>query len=249
MRKKVNLQKKKIGLCHRYALGISVNSEELATISEAKLLRPMNRIYLLFFVVITAAFSNCRSNKPPALVEQFSPITHADTIYVSSYMEEDAQGQAIPAIKLYEALDAFLLDKMVYPLDSTDMEAFGQWTLPIDEQFDGFLLEIQQSWFVFKYLLIFSKERKKFVDLIPLGQFYGGDGGQIRMESWLFKQGDNGYPRILVRTSEHSLQITEDGPEDTYEDQVHLLQWNKISFETITVPDAGQLIQAYPMKW
>lgn len=209
----------------------------------------MNRIFLFFFVVIIAAFSNCRSNKPPALVEQFAPITHADTIYVSSYMEEDAQGQAILATKLYEALDAFLLDKMVYPLDSTDMEAFGQWTLPIDEQFDGFLLEIQQSWFVFKYLLIFSNEKKKFVDLIPLGQFYGGDGGQIRIESWIFQQSNDSYPNILVRTSEHSLLITDDGFEDSYEDWVHLLQWNKSSFETTTVPDSNQLIQAYPMKW
>ena len=209
----------------------------------------MNRIYLLFFVVITAAFSSCRSNKPPALVEQFVPITYADTIYVSSYMEEDAPGQVIPATYLYEALDAQLLEKMVYPPDSTDMESFGHWTIPIDEKFDGCLLEVHQNWFVFKYLLIFSKDENKFVDLISLGQFYGGEGGQIRMESWLFKQGDNNYPRILVRTSEHSLRITEDDMEDTYEDWVHLLQWNQSSFETITVPDSNQLIQAYPMRW
>jgi hypothetical protein len=196
-----------------------------------------------------AAFSSCRSSKTPVLVEHFSPVTLSDSIYVSSYIEEDAPGQIIPALQLYEALDSFLLAQMVYPPDSTDMKVFGHWTLPIDEKHDGFLLEIHQFWFVFKYLLIFSKDTQKFVDLLPLGQFYGGEGGQVRIESWIFQPSDNVSPNILVRTSEHRLQITDDGLEDRYEDWVHRLQWNQGRFETITVPDSNQLIQAYPMEW
>jgi hypothetical protein len=45
VRKKGNLQKKKIGLCHRHALGISVNFEELATTprNEVTTLRSLRR--------------------------------------------------------------------------------------------------------------------------------------------------------------------------------------------------------------
>ncbi|GJM35942.1 MAG: hypothetical protein DHS20C18_49430 [Saprospiraceae bacterium] len=186
----------------------------------------------------------------PAIAEHFVLVTQpeSDTIRIAPGVDEDQQGHEISISDFYADLDTALLNRMTYPPDSTDMQAFGHWILPIDNNFDGYLLELRQNWFVFKYLLLFSKKDQKFTNLLPLAQFYGGDGGQIKMESWIFKQG-NGGPKMLTRTSEHALVMQDDEMEDTYDERVLLLEWKQGSFQEITIPDSSLLIETYPIKW
>jgi hypothetical protein len=194
-------------------------------------------------------FQSCQSNQPPALVEHFTPITFSDTIHVSPDSVEQQQAENIPLSDFFAALDSSLLNQFIYPPDTLDMQVYGHWRLPIDETFDACLLEVQQSWFVFKYLLMYSNAAQQFTDLLLAAQFYGGEGGQVRIESWLFDWGDEDTPQILSRISEHALIMSEGEMKDTYEESVELRQWQQGAFQEMPVQDSNRWIQAYPIEW
>ncbi len=209
---------------------------------------------LLLFAIALMALAGCEPEAPdsssPGLLQYFADTTLTDTVHLAPDPSEGDSARKPGLGLLYSTLDSGLLSRMDFYPDSAGTEAFTHWASPLGEQTKACLLETQQHWFVFKYLLLYDEEKKKFNALIPVAQWYGGEGGQIRTESWLFDWNNEKPPKLLTRFSEHSLRLTEEGEaQDLYEDSVNLRAWEDGQFRNISLPDSSRWIEQYPVVW
>lgn len=208
-------------------------------------------IRLLATVLIVPAFylNSCQPLDPPVLIKHFTTIAPTDTLHISPDNVEGERVQPIPLADFFASLDSSLIEEMIYPPDTTEVELYGHWKAPINDQFEAYLMEVQQHWFVFKYLLVYSKAEQQFTSLLPVAHFYGGEGGQIRTESWLFDWKSKKTAKILTRESEHTLRMLEDEVKDTYEESVMLQQWQQGQFQKMQVQDSNAWIEKFPVEW
>lgn len=201
------------------------------------------------FLILTLQLQGCQSTEPPALDKHFNPIELSDTLHINSERMEEGETQPIPQSDFFASLDSSLIGEMIYPPDTTEMELYSHWKAPINDRFEAYLLEVQEHWFVFKYLLVYSKAEQQFTSLVPAAHFYGGEGGQIRTESRLFDWKSKKTAKILTRESEHALQMLEEGVKDTYEERVMIQQWQQGKFQEMQVPDSSAWIEKFPIEW
>jgi len=212
--------------------------------------------FFVLFVIFTgwgchSGNSNIPVSIPPALLSYFTPVSPSDTLHF--FFENDpspSNAKEIPLPILYEALDSTLHREIGYDSEGTEITAWAHNLFPIDEHYDAALLEIQEFWYEFKYLLLFSKASNQFTGIIPVNEFYGGDGGQIRSESWLFFENT---PKLLTRFSEHYLDMSAVGaggdPKDLYAESVRLQEWQGSDFIDVPVRDSSRWIKDFVVKW
>lgn len=211
-------------------------------------------IVLFLFSAGWSCHSGNRNSSPPhplALLSYFTSISSSDTIHFSFGNDSlSPEAQKIPLSVLYEALDTVLHSEIGYAPEGTEITALGHYLFPVDEYYDAALLEIQESWYEFKYLLLFSKTSNQFTDIIRVNEFYGGDGGQIRSESWLFFET---APKLLTRFSEHYLDMSEIGtggdPTDLYTESVRLQEWQNDYFVEVPVRDSSRWVKDFVVEW
>jgi|GEM_PF-531028 len=201
------------------------------------------------FLILTLQLQGCQSTEPPALVEHFTTIELSDTLHIDSERTEEEETQPVPLSDFFSSLDSSLIGEMIYQPDTTDTELYSHWKAPVDDQFEAYLLEMRQHWFVFKYLLVYSKAEQQFTSLLPVAHFYGGEGGQIRTESWLLDWKNGQTAKILTRQSEHTLRMLEEEVEDIYEERVMLQQWQQGQFQEMQVQDSSSWIEKFPIEW
>ena len=207
---------------------------------------------VLLPMLIMAFFKgqSCQNQKKPAIAGYFQLLAPADTVLVTLEVpEERSWRQSIDPRLLLAELDSALLRRMIYPLDTFDTEAYGHWCMPVDVENEICLLEIRQSWYAFRYLLLLSEKEGRFTGLIPAAQFYGGDGSQIRTESRLFDWGKAEGPKMLLRQAYHTVRFTDGEAADLYEESAQLFQWMGKGFREISLQDSGRWRKAYPVKW
>ena len=70
---------------------------------------------------------------------------------------------------------------------------------------------MRQFWFHHHSLLLYHTVENKFIDRITLAEWYGGDGGQTLIGSWVFDFDGDGDKDILQREVQHSMEPVEDG--------------------------------------
>jgi hypothetical protein len=136
----------------------------------------------------------------------------------------------------------------ILEVDEPVIASLGKF--PLDDQHDALGVNIKAHWFLNQSLLIFDKKLQKVVDLLPVAEFYGGDGGQILQQSWLF-QTPNGAKELLVRTSEHALRLKENAeqPTDLYTESVARYHWQNGTFLQQPISDSAGLIRQFPVEW
>lgn len=185
----------------------------------------------------------------PQLPDYFTSISPGDTLIITS-LEETEGGEVIPFSTFFNELDTLLLDQMIYYPDSNDISALlGHWSIPLDDQFDAKLLEIQQSWFRFNYLLLYSKEERRFTGLFPAAYFYGGDGGQVIGKSWLFGFENNRALQLVARRLERSTFPEEGEFREVFDESVALWEWEQHSFREGVIRDSSRWINEFPIDW
>ena len=123
----------------------------------------------------------------------FTPFVLNDTIHLVPESGENLslKGKPIPAKQIFINLDSTMLEKLDYAADSVDGTYMAGKRFSLDEQFEACMLHYQYSWFDFSFLLIHDKQANKLVDIWKVEEFYGGDGGQLIMESFIFQSATN----------------------------------------------------------
>ena len=97
-----------------------------------------------------------------------------------------------------------IIDAIEYGTGDAKYQAHQKFFL--DENHLACIINGTESWFKNQSLLIFDKENKSFKDAMILSQFYGGDGGQIVTESWIYTE--NGKKHLYQIESSHFSLLT-----------------------------------------
>ncbi|MBR9920692.1 MAG: hypothetical protein GYB31_07610 [Bacteroidetes bacterium] len=201
--------------------------------------------------LIICLFACTSTNEKKEFVDYFERIEVSDTLHFYPDQGPDSLAASVP-FSLFEASidnDLFEDSFLGFP-DSLTARLIPGIRFPLDDQFTACQIEIKQSWFVFKYLLIYSNADQVFTTIQPLAGFYGGDGGQIMLESHLFNFNDPTGLQQLFRRMDHGLIPQETGDLKEYEDQhVFLFQWKEGDFVEIPVLDTAGWLRQYPIRW
>jgi len=204
-------------------------------------------LLLLCYALALAACQESVLTTTPAAYFPALPTT--DTLHIYPDRADADSGQLIPLETLYTFVDSafvrYILESSYSPTEPT-FRGHGQFAL--DQQTTAYILGVYENWFVFKYLLLYHQETQQFESIEKVAEFYGGEGGQIWQESHLFDFEE--LPQLLSRMDEHTLRIREDGSTlDQYDPTVSGYVWTGEEFQEITLENAEEWIQKYPVKW
>lgn len=214
---------------------------------------PFNKIF--YPIALLLFLSACQSQEESLtdaqkLYAYFPAIPSVDTLKIAlDSLPLDSNAQ-IPAPLFWAAIDSSFYDAFLYEPDTFDFQAIASWKVSLNENQDACLISMQQGWFQFKYLLVYSKLRDQFIGIEPVAFLYGGDGGQIICKSWIFDL--KSQPTIAIRQLERHIQWSETDPEEMEEvkyNQVEIKQWSQDQFRKIPVQDSSYWIQKIPIAW
>ena len=158
------------------------------------------------------------------------PISWIDDFYVCDIVSIFFSGFIFPY------LSSAMLSEIDYAGDTASLKLTAHFRITLSTDFDLFLLGVEQFWYQFHYLLLYQRSEHVFTQMIPVSTFYGGDGGQVKTESWLFLQDDI---QLLTRQSEHSLDLNtldaDGNPQHRYHEDMVLYEWADQQFRPTTV--------------
>jgi len=209
----------------------------------------------LVFITFCFLLTNCQSPKPTSsqdpLLAFFPKAVQKDTLYVEISDSEAPRppGDSIPNALFFSTIPSDLLQEIDYVADSTADLILGRAHFSLDDQTEAYWVEMRQFWFQHHSLLVYDKVRKVFTDRITLAEWYGGEGGQILIGSWLFDYDGDGKKDIVRRQIEHQLLMLEDGTvEDRFNESASLVLWQKGAFAEMPLKDTAATIQRYPIR-
>lgn len=209
------------------------------------------RILFLFFICSFAiSCTHSQTTGDAGFLQYFKPLSVKDTVLFSLDSPKGLQANPIPYQVFLENVDTELWREIEYIMEEEGTEILGLAHFPIDKQHEAYIVGLTYSWFGNTSLLIMDKRTKRFIDLVPVAEFYGGDGGQVLRNTWCFDADKNGTRDLVVRDSNHSLVIDENGDQkDVYEEFVSIYILQPKGFVTAEIADSNALIKQFPVDW
>mgnify|MGYP007037737597 CR=1 FL=1 len=212
------------------------------------------RLLLFLLAALMALFASCKQttlSKAPRLFAYFPTEKPCDTLHMEIYQDGDAPiiGKSIPNKLFFETVPKKFLKEVDYVVDSSSaQQVLGRSHFALDERTEAYWVEIRQFWFHHHDLLVYDKKRKIFTDRITVAELYGGDGGQILTESWLFDYDGDGKKDLLRRELSHSIIPGEDTVLERNEEAATLLLWKNGRFEEQFVQDTAKIFKQFPIR-
>ena len=80
-----------------------------------------------------------------------------------------------------------------------------------------------------------------------MAEWYGGDGGQILVGSWLFDFDGDGDKDIVRQEILHGMVPTDDEPLEYMKESASLLLWGDGHFMDTPLQDTASLIRRFPI--
>jgi hypothetical protein len=169
----------------------------------------------------------------------------SDTVHY--FLEETPAGTAISDTLLKTVLDSVQFESLHFGTGEARFSALGQF--PFADGLTAAVLRTEEFWFGKKSLLVFDLRQQKCLAVVALSHFYGGDGGQIASESWLFLS--KTPPQLFVKTAEHGLMLSNTGAEELQaylRESGQLFQWEAAQFRPMANPDSSLFLRKYQMN-
>ena len=142
---------------------------------------------------------------------------------VSDETDSLAGSDTIPNRLFFSTIPRTLLQEIDYLADSSEAVVLGRYHFTLDNNMEGYWVEIRQFWFQHHSLLLYDKRRKSYTGRITLAEWYGGDGGQILTGSWMFDFDGDGDQDIIRREIHHSMVPDRDTVLEQTEESAMLL--------------------------
>ena len=202
-------------------------------------------------LLLLGLFAACTRHTPTspdaAILSYFQTATLSDTTHLE-LQDEAISGDTIPTSLFFRTLGA-LMQPVDYIVDSTSSTVVALQRFSLNERYDGCLVHLTQNWFKHQSVLLFDKQTQRFTERFTVGEWYGGEGGQVLIGSWLFDYNGDGNNDLVRRTIEHSMTPTPEGEaEEKFFEFGELLLWNKNSWQKNTVNDSAVLVKNYPIR-
>ncbi|MGK0389126.1 MAG: hypothetical protein ACI94Y_001862 [Maribacter sp.] len=211
-----------------------------------------NQISFFFAVIILASCSSPTPSPVPDLPSevfmQLFPTADNDSSTVFHfYNTEDEIATPFTDSLLRTALSDGMIEAIEYGTGDAKHQAKQKFDL--DEKHLACIINSTESWFINQSLLTYVHETNSFRDAMTISQFYGGDGGQIVTESWIYTDNDKKY--LYQIESSHAMIMTDDSgePEKVIEEHSQLYIWTENVFTKIAQEDSLALAQRFQLKW
>lgn len=204
----------------------------------------------LLAAAILLACGKQADNKPPrasdVLLQQFPLLEKMpDTLHFFT-IQDDSTMLDIPDSVLVAALPDSIFDELHFETSEADFHP--RFRFPLDALHDACVVYVDEFWFHRQSLLVFDKNKKRFVGAQELSQFFGGDGGQVSSESWMLPKQQGGL--LYTKESWHTITLDEgDEPLERIEENAHLEKWSGTGFVPVPLQDSLAMQLAFPMKW
>jgi len=209
---------------------------------------------LLFSVCLTGfmLWASCKTpirNGPADLQSYFRAYDPGDTLHIEILNEITGKPDTIPNRLFFNSIPHRLLQPIDYLADSSSSVVLSHQKIQLDAHFSAYWVEIQFSWFKHHSLFLYDQSRHQFTDRITVAEWFGGDGGQVLIGSWLFDYNGDGKKDLIVRDIQHSMVPTDDGDavEKTHESACVLL-WKNGRFIDTPFQDTTTLIRRFPIQ-
>jgi hypothetical protein len=113
---------------------------------------------------------------------------------------------------------------------------------------DGYWVEIQQFWFKHHSLLLYDSRLQQFTQRVTLAEWYGGEGGQVLLGSWLFDYDGDKQKDIVRREIQHAMIMVTDSVEERTNESAALLLWKDRKFVDAPLKDTLEAVRRYPIR-
>ncbi len=201
----------------------------------------------LFVLGLFAACSHPTPSPDAAILSHFQSATLSDTTHLE-LPDEAISGDTIPTPLFFKTLGP-LMQPVDYIVDSTSSTVVALQRFSLNERYEGCLVHLTQNWFKHQSILLFDKQSQRFTDRFTVGEWYGGEGGQVLIGSWLFDYNGDGSKDLVRRSIEHSMTPTPEGEaEEKFFESAELLLWQKNTWVKTTVKDSATLVKNYPIR-
>lgn len=183
----------------------------------------------------------------------FKQLRATDTLHVEVNLEPDSPtlGDTIPNSLFFSEIPAAFLQEIDYLADSSAALVLGRGRFSLNDSIAAYWVEIRQHWFQHQALLLYDRQRKMFVDMVRLAEWYGGESGQILVGSWLFDYDGDGQKDIFRREIQHSMVPVDDTVLEHTGEMAELLRWEKGKFRaTVAEPfsENGTGSKRFPIR-
>ncbi len=203
-------------------------------------------IILLSFNACTVPKQETKRLSPSELLYSHFPekIKLPDTLHFFNL--EDEISNPIADSILSNGLDKSISEQLDYQTGMAKYDPLFQF--PLDEENAACILNMNESWFKKQSLLVYNKNKKTFTNSLSLSEFYGGDGGQIAIESWIFSE--VGKKILYQKESSHYILIQEDGePKEIVDKKSSVHNWDGNTFIKTEQKDSLALSESFKIKW
>lgn len=175
---------------------------------------------------------------------------HTDTLHIEVNLEPDSlsPGDTIPNQLFFSAIPAVYLQEIDYVADSSAALVLGRQHFPLNDSTEAYWVEIRQYWFQHHSLFVYNKHRKLFVGRATLAEWYGGDGGQVLIGSWVFDYDRDGQKDIFRREIQHSIQPHGDTVKERNRESASLLRWKNGLFSETTERSSKRKTRRFPIR-
>lgn len=186
--------------------------------------------------------------QPPEILAYFKLSSLRDTTHIEIADESVEIFDTIPNRLFFTEIPARLLQQIDYLADSASAVVLSRQSFPMDDSITAYWVEIRQFWFQHQSLFLYNHFNRQFTDRITMAEWYGGDGGQVLIGSWMFDYDGDGKKDIVRRTIEHSMIPGEEEPKEQVFESASLLRWKKGRFEDALFPDTPALVRQFPIE-
>jgi len=200
-----------------------------------------------------ALFAACHTSvsvKKREITDYFQLLPPTDTIHaeISAQSDSIVAGDTIPNRLFFSTLPSAFLQEIDYVADSSAAVVLGRYYFALNDSITAYWVEIRQFWFQHHSLLLYSLPQKRFTERITLAEWYGGDGGQNLIGSWLFDYDGDGQKDIVRQSIAHSMIPVGDDVKELTEPSVSLLLGKHGHFTAVPVADSANLIRRFPIR-
>ncbi len=205
--------------------------------------------YSILLLMATCQPMPSASSKPE-IFTYFQQASLSDTLHIEISTEREGipAGDSIPNSLFFSAIPKVLLEQIDYIADSTQALVLGREYFALNDSISAYWVEIRQFWFQHHSLFLYNKSRNTFSDRITVAEFYGGDGGQQLIGSWLFDYDGDGQKDILRREIQHSMIPGDEDVMERIEPSASLLLWRNGQFVETPLQDTAATIKRFPIR-
>lgn len=190
-----------------------------------------------FLVLLLACTAGGKKEENPAdlLYARFDSRPAWDTLHFS--IDEPFAGRPISDTLVWRCFDKATFDYLHFDTGKPQFSAGSRYAL--NDSVAICLLNNEEAWFKKQILLLFDTQKHRFFSVREVANFYGGEGGQILLESWLFRNAGN-TPNMYMKKTEHWLVPGQDDSEPTEHlvEAGNLLRWEKMDWVPADGPDS-----------